>query len=309
MKTTVVVLNWNRPHETIRAVNSVLSQECGDFEIIIWDNASTDQSHRILQSQFHNESKVRIIVADKNYGVAQGRNRAFRYAAGELIVSLDSDAYFTDNRALQKIESFTDKDTSIGAVSFEVVRPDGHLMWPFERPAEQWRKKSFETIRIDGCAFATRRNVFQSVGGFAAHFSPYGAEDQHFALKLIRAGYKVYYYPEVSVIHAFSEHGRSARQLRGHVRNLLWIRMEMIPFPFVILSTARLITLLLRDGVEEKRLPEYIKGIAEAFLLYRPRRRAPLPRDMWLKFRSLVAEDRSFSRYSIQRQNGSGSPV
>lgn len=296
MKISVVILNWNRPQDTIAAVQSTLKQDYPDFEVVIWDNASSDNSLTLLKSHFHSDPRVRLLVGAANYGVAGGRNRAFPASKGDVIFSLDSDAIFESPDALSKMAARLKNESTIGAISFEVKRPDGHLMWPFSRPASEWRQKEFETIRVDGCAFATPREVFVKSGGFAEHFSPYGAEDQHYAFKLIGLGYKVLYFPSVVVIHAFSPKGRTGLQFRMHVRNMLWTGMELFPFRHVFWATSKIAARLFMDARQQRQIHDFYNGLSLAISDFSWSRRSPMPRVAWKYFRGMVAEDKRLAR-------------
>ena len=298
MKISVVILNWNRPDDTIAAVNSTLRQQFPSFDVLVWDNASSDDSRRILESHFGAHPRVKLVFSDANHGVAGGRNRAFKCTDGDVLLSLDSDAVFDAPDALSRVATFLESRPDAGAVSFEVKRPDGHLMWPFARPAETWRMRTFETIRVDGCAFAVRRELFEKSGGFAEHFSPYGAEDQHFAYKVIGLGFAVLYLPEVVVIHAFSMRGRTPTQFRMHVRNSLWVPMELFPMPHALLSAGKLGVSLLRDAMEQHRVSSFVAGAAEAMAPRHWRRRNPISTERWKYLRALVAEDKRLATMS-----------
>lgn len=292
MNVTVVILNWNRPDDSLLAVKSVLRQTHASFEVLVWDNGSSDQSRAVLETHFRGDSRVRFIWADDNYGVAGGRNRAFAQAEGKLLISLDSDAVFESEEALATIVACFQERPTVGAVSFEVKRPDGHLMWPFSRPAADWRHQRFETIRVDGCAFAMRQELFKAAKAFPEHFSPYGAEDQYFAYQVIGLGSQVLYLPDVVVVHAFAEHGRNPLQFARHVRNSLWIPMELFPFPQALLSVAKLKLSLFRDAMEQHQVRSFIRGVFEALFGFRWSRRQAIPRHRWHHLRSLVAEDK-----------------
>ena len=292
MKISIVILNWNRPQDTIAATESVLRQVYTDFEILLWDNASSDDSRAVLEQRFASEPRVKMAWGDDNYGVAGGRNRAFPLTTGDIIFSLDRDATIEREDGLARVaETFT-REPDAGAISFEVKRPDGHLMWPFARPASTWRTKSFETYRVDGCAFAVRRRVFDEAGGFAEHFSPYGAEDAHFAFKVIGRGYKVLYIPDVVVVHAFSPKGRNATQFKMHVRNSLLIPLELFPMPHAMASFAKSAISLSRDAVEQRSVPAFCRGLARSLADFRPARRTPMIAAGWTRFRALVREEK-----------------
>jgi GT2 family glycosyltransferase len=292
MKISVVILNWNRPQDTIAAVESTLRQGYNAFDVLVWDNASSDASKEILVARFGADPRVRLAFGDANYGVAGGRNRAFPMTDGDVLLSLDSDAVFESEDALSRVANCLGDQPDIGAVSFEVQRPDGHLMWPFSRPSATWRARAFDTMRVDGCAFAVRRSLYDRIGGFPEHFSPYGAEDQHFALRVLGQGQRVHYLPGVRVIHAFTPRGRTALQFRMHVRNSLWIPLELFPFPFSLLSFGKLACSLLRDGLEQKQVPDFFAGACQAVFGFTWARRHSIGYEAWRSFRRLVAEDK-----------------
>ncbi|MFH0908148.1 MAG: glycosyltransferase family 2 protein [bacterium] len=289
---SIVILNWNRPDDTIQAVGSVTRQDFSDYEVIVWDNCSNEASKELLRGQLENKPRVRLVWGDANYGVAGGRNRSFRLARGDAIVSLDSDAIFERNDSLRIIADSLQGDPAIGCISFEVRKPNGHLAWPFARPAGVWKDRTFDTSRCDGCAFAVRRNVFEQVNGFPEHFSPYGAEDAYFALSIIGGGYRVLYLPDVKIIHAVTPRARTGAEFTKHVRNHLWMRMELFPFPHAALSASNVAVSLLRDAWEQGQMGDYAKGIFEAVTGFRTGRRRPLPAAAWRLVRDMVGTER-----------------
>lgn len=293
MRISVVILNWNRPDDTVAAVTSVLAQDYADVEILVWDNASSDDSRERLTAAFGREARVRLEWGDGNYGVAGGRNRAFARATGEILLSLDSDAVIENADAVSRMAEVFRAEQDVGALSFEVRRPDGHLMWPFARPAAQWRERRFDAIRVDGCSFATRRALFEQLGGFAEHFSPYGAEDQYYAFQVIGAGYRVVYLPAVKVIHAFAPTGRQGRQFTMHVRNMLWMPMELFPLPEAAARAGAQALYLAREAREQRQFRAYLAGLGQAVTGFRAARRKPMSRDGWRRLRALVAEDKA----------------
>ena len=289
---TAVILNWNRPQDTLAAVTSVLAQDYPDSDALVWDNASTDNSRQILEAAFAGNPRVQLEFASDNFGVAGGRNRAFRQARGQLLMSLDSDATIETRDAFTRIVARFAAEPDLGALSFEVRRPDGHLMWPFARPADAWRARGFDTIRVDGCSFVTPRALFDRIGGFAEHFSPYGAEDQYYAFQVIGQGLRVAYDPSVRVIHAFTPRGRQGRQFAMHVRNMVWMPLELFPFPHHLLRAGAQARYLWQEAKEQGQQPAYRQGLREALSGFRRSRRHPMPPAAWRRLRTLIAEDK-----------------
>lgn len=77
-----------------RAVDSVLSQTCGDFELIVVDDASTDDTPAYLSSLAKTESRVRVLSNDRPSGACVSRNRAILASRGEFVTGLDDDDLF-----------------------------------------------------------------------------------------------------------------------------------------------------------------------------------------------------------------------
>ena len=292
MRISAIVLNWNRPNDTINAVDSILRQDYPDTEIIIWDNASSDNSRDILTKTFGNDPCIKTIFAPHNYGVAGGRNRAARETDGECLFFLDSDAAIQTPSAFSQVAERMAQDPKIGALSFEVVRPDGFLMWPFSRPVSEWRHKEFEAARVDGCAFAVRRFAFDKAGAFAEHFSPYGAEDLHFAYKLIDCEFKILYFPSAVATHAFSPSGRTGIQFAMHVRNMLLIPLELFPTPHAYASFIKIAASLGRDAWFQHQRKDYFRGVREALTGFTFPERIPILRQNWRHLRDIVKEEK-----------------
>ncbi|HMP74730.1 MAG TPA: glycosyltransferase family 2 protein [Kiritimatiellia bacterium] len=293
MRISVIILNWNRADDTIAAVTSTLRQDHADFEVLVWDNSSSDDSRARLEATFGRDERVRLLWGDANYGVAGGRNRAFRAARGEIVLSLDSDATLETPGALRHTAGRFDAEPDLGAISYEVVRPDGHLMWPFARSSVTWRTRRFDTIRVDGCSFATRRALFDRVGGFPEHYSPYGAEDQYYAYQVIGAGYRVSYDPAVRVIHSFTPKARQGRQFAMHVRNMIWMPLEVFPWPEGPARALRQALYLRNEAKEQQAESTFREGLREALAGFRCSRSRTIPRHSASRIRALIAEDKA----------------
>jgi GT2 family glycosyltransferase len=290
---SVIILNWNRPGDTVKAVESALGQDYPDFEALVWDNASSDSSAALLRERFGGHPRFRLLTADRNYGVAGGRNRAFAAAAGDLLVTLDSDAVFESPDALGRVAGHFEADPQLGALAFDIRRPDQSVYWPFARPLDRWREAPFETFRVDGCSFAVRRSLLDPAGAFPEYFSPFGAEDRYLGFRVIGAGYRIVYDPRIRVRHDASPRGRWGLQFVMHVRNSLWIPLEVFPMPQALLSLGALAARLFRDARGQRQVGGYLRGVAQALAGFRPSRRRPMPRARWRYIRRLVEEDKN----------------
>jgi succinoglycan biosynthesis protein ExoO len=98
MRVSVVIPAYNAEESLARAVRSVLSQTIGDFEIIIVNDASRDDTATVAAELARSDPRIRIFHNEQNSGVSASRNKGFREAKGEWIAVLDADDAFIPGR-------------------------------------------------------------------------------------------------------------------------------------------------------------------------------------------------------------------
>ena len=87
---SVVIPLYNKEMSIGRTIQSVLNQSYRDFELIIVNDGSTDDSGRIAEKQAKNDARIKVIH-QSNQGVSVARNTGFTHAIGEFITFIDSD--------------------------------------------------------------------------------------------------------------------------------------------------------------------------------------------------------------------------
>lgn len=102
MKISILTAVYNAVQYLPQCLDSLLAQTHSDFEAICVDDASTDDSLRILEDYAKRDSRIRVIHQDTNTGQAVARNHALEYASGEFTMMLDADDWLAPN-ALQII--------------------------------------------------------------------------------------------------------------------------------------------------------------------------------------------------------------
>ena len=95
---TVVMPNYNGHRFVEQAIDSVLSQTYPNFELLIVDDCSKDDSLQLIQHKAQSDSRIRVIVLKKNAGVANARNVGIREAKGKYIALLDNDDLWTEDK-------------------------------------------------------------------------------------------------------------------------------------------------------------------------------------------------------------------
>ena len=121
---SIVTANYNGAAFLPAAARAVLAQTLGDFEWIVADDASTDDSGAVIAQVTGGDPRVRFLTAERNGGPAGARNRALAAARGRWIAVFDSDDEMAPER-LELIQCFSDPQ---GGISVHPMVPT----WPRE---------------------------------------------------------------------------------------------------------------------------------------------------------------------------------
>ena len=118
---SVIVPMYNVQRYIKLCIDSILNQTFKDFEIIIVDDVSTDDSYKICHERYGKNEKVRIIRHEKNQGLGPSRNTGIKHARGKYIYFLDSDDLIMPN-TLEKIHEVAEKTDA------DVIRTAGYFV-------------------------------------------------------------------------------------------------------------------------------------------------------------------------------------
>jgi glycosyltransferase involved in cell wall biosynthesis len=121
---SVILPVHNRADVLPRAIESVLAQDFEDFELIVVDDGSSDESAAIAQS--YKDTRIRLIRLDRNRGGNAARNEGLRAAKAPLIAFLDSDDRYLPNKLSVVVDRFNQRpDVEVLVDSFIKVQPPG----------------------------------------------------------------------------------------------------------------------------------------------------------------------------------------
>lgn len=133
---TVFLPVFNRAGLLPNAIESVLSQTFGDFELLIVDDGSTDGSSDVVRS--YDDPRIRLVVSATNQGIPRTRNLGLELARGEYLANADSDDWSHPQRLARQV-AFLDAHPAIAAVGSWVLKTDAsgtRVRAPLIRPTD-----------------------------------------------------------------------------------------------------------------------------------------------------------------------------
>ena len=237
---TVVVPNYNGARLLPVVLGALRGQSFRDVEVIVVDDASTDDSVTVIERDFPD---VRLIANRRNGGFVQACNTGAAAARGKIIVLLNSDtepepewlkelvrAVVANPQAAivtSKILLFDRRDTlhTTGDLLGVDGIPRNRGVWQVDRGQfDDWRAV------FSGCGGATayRRDVWQALGGFDESFWMY-LEDADFGFRAQLAGYEAVFAPQARVYHHLSASGGDVLASYYVGRNTIWLIAKNMP--------------------------------------------------------------------------------
>ncbi|MBI3576790.1 glycosyltransferase family 2 protein [Candidatus Gottesmanbacteria bacterium] len=205
MKTIVVIPNRNGAALLRKNLPAVLDA-AKRADVIVVDDASTDDSVEVLKKEFPN---VIIVQKDRHEGYASTVNAGVAAASGDIVVLLNSDVRPEKNFLAPLIAHFNDpKICAVGCLDKSI---EGSTVVLRGRGLSRWEKGMFlhsrgevdktDTAWVAGGSGAFRKSTWNQLGGMDPLFDPFYWEDIDFSYRAVKAGYKILFEPKSVVTH------------------------------------------------------------------------------------------------------------
>lgn len=225
---TIEIVTWNRKEKLYRCIESAVSQKYPNFNILVIDNASTDNTSEMVAREF---PCVSLVHAGRNRGCPSARNLGFSHCRGKYIYMLDDDGWL-DPDAVAYAVSRAESDAAIGVVMSRVHElEEGKIV---RGRLDYFQQFVFLSSFGGGCSLI-RREVLEKVGAFPDDF--FGqAEESDLALRMLDAGYFCCLEPASVMYHAPSPDGRNKKTAVFYaLRNSNCTGLRHWPFPWCVL--------------------------------------------------------------------------
>lgn len=222
---TIVIIVHNERDFLIRCLESIYSQRTKlSFNTILVDNGSQDGAVDAAKERF---PEINLIRNTKNRGVAFARNQGIVNAQGRYILLLDADTLVLP-QAIDKLVEFMESHKDIGLLGPKLVDARGNLQFSCRRyhtilipllrrlsflpfivrsalfkryHMQDWNHSEVKEVEhIIGACQLIRQDAQRKVGLLDNRMF-YGWEDTDYCIRMCKNGYKIFYYPDASVIH------------------------------------------------------------------------------------------------------------
>jgi GT2 family glycosyltransferase len=252
---SIIIVNWNTGELLRSCLESVVQYPPSvEYELIVVDNASTDDSAAWLQSGEAarlGDTPVRLIRNTENAGFSRANNQGIAAGDAPMLLLLNPDTEVKPG-ALDRLIRTLRSDPRIGACGPRLLRPDGSLqasVWrnppvPWEilvsglglhrllpRPlrgelllGSHWDHRRRRRVgMLSGAAILARRAMVDQVGGLDERFHLY-AEDTEWCLRITRHGWRLLFEPDAVIVH----HGSQSSMQRWSSPELVRVQAEAV---------------------------------------------------------------------------------
>ena len=221
---SIVIVNWNGCELLKKCINSIYkTSTTSHYEIIVVDNASTDNSVCMIKEQFKN---VILIENKKNEGFAKATNMGIKRSKGSIILLLNSDVELKELNTLNKVEKFLSEHQEIGILGPNLIFPNGIPQAPGGKFISNWQlfkthvlfmrspifyqlrskflsntpKEFYDIDYVSGACLFVKKIVLEEIGFLEENFFMYG-EDMEFCYRAKMHGWRNVILPTIDVIH------------------------------------------------------------------------------------------------------------
>jgi GT2 family glycosyltransferase len=240
---SIIIVNWNGHAHLEGCFDSLAQQSYRDFEVLLVDNGSTDDSLAFTRERY---PWVKPIPLEENTGFATGNNRGLAQARGRYLVTLNNDTRVEPDW-LEELVEVADAHPRAGMIGSRIcsyadpdvidslgmgICPDGMSRGHYRN--RRWSESSWKEVEEilfpSACAALYKREMIEEIGFFDDDFFAY-AEDSDLGLRGRIAGWDALLATRAIVYHKYSQTGGSLSPFKVYLveRNHYWVVVKNHP--------------------------------------------------------------------------------
>jgi len=277
MTLSIIIVSWNVLKDLCNCLDSIKNNppSCS-YEVILIDNASTDNTVEIIKKKF---TDIITIKNNVNRGFAATNNQGIKISKGELILFLNPDT-ITHPKSIDSLVDFLKENPEVGACAPLILNEDGSIQYSirnfptfraalyrftilkylriFKKHYRKWRYKHFcydqlqKVNQLMGAAMLIRKTVLDQCGYFDENFFMY-YEEVDLCKRIIDSGWNIVYLPHSKITHLggkSSDQIPAKKQILAMCSMLCYFKKHSTKTSFILFSIVFKILFVLRNIVE-----------------------------------------------------------
>jgi GT2 family glycosyltransferase len=275
LSASLIVLNWNGKEHLARCLPSLQDLDYPEYEVMVVDNGSSDDSVEFVTSEFPN---VTVVQNDRNLGYAGGMNAGIAQSESDVVVLLNNDIIVRHDWLSELMHALS-ADSHIGIAGCKIFFDDGVTLqhtgglasYPqalthhhgYLQPDTGAYNVLIDADYVTSAAMAIRKTMLAEIGDLDASFFPIYYDDVDICYRARTAGWRVVYVPTSVLTHL-----ESATMERNSYRYLASLHRSRLRFVLKHLSVGQ----LLQDfepaeaaWLREAKLPQERRALCKAY--------------------------------------------
>lgn len=181
---SIIIPTYNRAHLILKTLKSAFNQTYTNYEIIVVDNASTDNTLEILKP-YIDTAKIKFIQHDKNYERSRSRNTGMENATGKYVTFLDSDDLMYPNNLKDAFDYLEHTNFKIAHNYYELINEKSEVIYSYKfKPIKNKIKAIAEGNFISCIGVFIEKEIYSNYR-FDTHESLQGIEDWEFWMRIL----------------------------------------------------------------------------------------------------------------------------
>jgi len=266
---SIMIATKDRPDDLRRTLRELSRQTYEALELVVIDDGSSAALEPIVREHWPQANFVRHA---ESAGQCHRRSEGFQIARGEYILQLDDDSHPVQAHAIAQAVSVMQANATFGGLSFYIF--NGPDLPENLQPAQPQYHAAFV-----GCGVMFRTAAVRQVGGYREFFGNEW-EEEELGLRMLAAGWVIYFYPALVIHHHVSVRNRKQeRTWMRQIRNKLWAIMMNTPAARVPLEALWVMLIGFVDAIRLLRFKSYFTALGQ-FAVGLPRAlhlRKPMP--------------------------------
>lgn len=216
-KVSIIMGAYNCEATLANCINSILNQSCTDWEFIICDDCSSDNTYALLKEYAGMDKRIIVLRNDKNLRLAASLNKCLSVAKGEYIARIDADDDCFPSR-LEEQMKFLDDHKEYDVVGCEVLIFDGEKELYVRRVAERPTKDILKFgVPFIHPTIMMRKKCYDALGGYRVSKETARAEDLDLWFRFYEKGFRGYNIPKVLCRYHESAEDYNKRTLKAAI--------------------------------------------------------------------------------------------